>query len=184
MENIITMIRDANPERSRDTLSRRMFKLNEEFGEHAEAYLNVTSKNNGKGKTWDDVREEIADTLIVAVDVALTPPLPTMALNEVEYLLFNTTYDFVAREFDSYEDGMLDVSVLIGTLSSVVRNGKGDILPLINLVQLIMGLALTALPDQEGMSTDDLLKNLEHLIETKLNKWKANRLTGMNASDS
>lgn len=182
MENIIRMIRDANPERSPATLFRRMFKLTEEFGEHAEAYLNVTSKNNGKGKTWDDVREEIADSLIVAIDVALTPPIMDIGVNEVEHLLFNISYAPIP--YSDYETSMLGVSSLIGTLSIIVRDGRGDILPIVDLVELISGMAITALPDQEGLSTDVLLKNLEHMIDTKLTKWKTNRLTGMNASDS
>lgn len=67
---------DANPERSTQTLIRRIGKLAEEYGELWEAYLNVTSSHNGKGKTWDDVREEGVDVAIVALDIVATR-LPT-----------------------------------------------------------------------------------------------------------
>ena len=55
---------------------RRIGKLAEEYGELWEAYLNVTSAHNGKGKTWDDVREEGIDVAIVALDIVATR-LPT-----------------------------------------------------------------------------------------------------------
>jgi len=63
---------DANRERSLNTIERRMGKLSEEHGELWEAYLNVTSANNGKNKTWHDVREEAIDSVIVALDVMAT----------------------------------------------------------------------------------------------------------------
>ena len=72
-DGIIQSIRDANLTRNVCNIARRVIKLHEELGEHAEAYLNVTNAGNGKKKCWDDVREEAADLLIVAVDVALTP---------------------------------------------------------------------------------------------------------------
>jgi len=62
----------ANRERNIGTLIRRIGKLSEENGELWEAYLNVTSLNNGKKKTWEDVREESIDLAIVALDVVAT----------------------------------------------------------------------------------------------------------------
>lgn len=182
MENIISMIRDANPERNNKTLLRRIFKLTEEFGEHAEAYLNVTSKNNGKGKSWDDVREEIADTLIVAVDVALTPANDGESGEAVENILKQLTYS--DHSYDRYELSMINASVAIGQLANSVSQDRQDILPVVGLVETITNMALTAMPDQANLDKTELLSNLEHLVDTKLDKWKANRLTGMNASDS
>lgn len=69
---------NANLERSTQTLIRRMGKLAEEYGELWEAFLNVTSLNNGKNKTWNDVREEGVDLAIVALDIVATR-LPTDA---------------------------------------------------------------------------------------------------------
>ncbi len=71
--DIINAIYEANPNRTHTNLVRRILKLSEEMGETAEAYLNVTSASNGKKKTWDDVREELADCVIVALDCAMTP---------------------------------------------------------------------------------------------------------------
>lgn len=72
MNDIFNMIKHANPERHHSTLPRRILKLSEEQGEIAEAYLNVTSEGNGKGKTWGDVREEMVDLLIVDMDCLFT----------------------------------------------------------------------------------------------------------------
>lgn len=63
---------DANRERSLETLIRRMGKLGEEYGEAWEAFLNVTSAQNGKDKNWEDVREEFIDIAIVALDILAT----------------------------------------------------------------------------------------------------------------
>jgi hypothetical protein len=71
--DVVTAISNANTTRQHGNLIRRLMKIVEEMGEVAEAYLNVTSAGNGKKKTWDDVREELADVVIVAVDCALTP---------------------------------------------------------------------------------------------------------------
>lgn len=73
MSDLIKMVREANPGRNHENISRRTMKLMEEVGEACQAYLSVTSPTNGKGKTWDDVREELADSVIVALDIALTP---------------------------------------------------------------------------------------------------------------
>lgn len=67
------MVMNANKERNEKDLPRRVIKVGEELGELAEAFLNVSSARNGKGKTWQDVREEACDVAIVALDIALTP---------------------------------------------------------------------------------------------------------------
>lgn len=67
---------DANLKRSTRTLMRRAGKMGEEYGEFWEAFLNVTSLHNGKNKTWEDVREELVDMVIVSIDLVATR-LPT-----------------------------------------------------------------------------------------------------------
>lgn len=72
MKDILEKIRVANLKRKTSNLTRRMLKLSEENGEAAQALLSVTSKTNSKNKTWDDVREELTDVAIVAIDMLLT----------------------------------------------------------------------------------------------------------------
>lgn len=73
ISDVLDMVAQANPTRSRPALERRVTKLLEEIGEVSQAFLSVTSASNDKKKTWADVREEAADVLIIAVDIALTP---------------------------------------------------------------------------------------------------------------
>lgn len=71
ISDIIAQVASANPQRCKTSLDRRIIKLIEELGEIAEAFLSVT-RVCPKKKTWADVREEAADVLIVAIDIALT----------------------------------------------------------------------------------------------------------------
>lgn len=52
--------------------NRRVTKLSEETGECSQAFLSVTSEENSKNKSWEDVREEAVDAVIVGLDIALT----------------------------------------------------------------------------------------------------------------
>ncbi len=74
MTDIIKLIYEANKgRRSLPNLHRRITKAGEELGELNEAYLYVTSISNSKNKTWEDVREEAVDVILMGVDLALTP---------------------------------------------------------------------------------------------------------------
>lgn len=80
-------IRDANPGRSFLNLARRIIKIQEEMGEVSEAFLvATTSAVTRKKKTKDDVREELIDVAIVALDCALTrmPGEEGLSDNEIE----------------------------------------------------------------------------------------------------
>jgi NTP pyrophosphatase (non-canonical NTP hydrolase) len=69
--DLVSRIHDANPKRNMDIFARRVIKLGEEYGEAAQAYLSISSENNSKNKSWEDVREELVDVLIVAMDLFL-----------------------------------------------------------------------------------------------------------------
>jgi hypothetical protein len=70
--DIIDAIDVVNTDRNFENLHRRLIKLGEEYGEASEAYLASTSSRSYKKLTYADLREELADTVIVAVDLALT----------------------------------------------------------------------------------------------------------------
>lgn len=72
LRQLYDVIDKANSGRSLQTLIRRAGKMGEEYGEFWEAFLNVTSLHNGKDKIWEDVREELADMVIVAIDLIAT----------------------------------------------------------------------------------------------------------------
>lgn len=70
--NILEEIREIGaPARCMEQLHRRILKLGEEFGEVTEAYLAITSPGNYKNITPADLREELVDVVIVALDVML-----------------------------------------------------------------------------------------------------------------
>lgn len=69
IKDVVEKVRIANPKRKIAKLGRRMLKLGEEFGEASQAYLSVTSESNSKNKSWADVREELTDVAIVAIDM-------------------------------------------------------------------------------------------------------------------
>ena len=74
MDKIFDIVHEANDKRRHHTnIPRRTMKAVEELGEMCNAYLSVTSKLNPKEKTWTNVREEMVDALIMAIDLLYTP---------------------------------------------------------------------------------------------------------------
>lgn len=117
---LVKMVKDANPHRAPHNVRRRLTKILEELGEAAEAYLSVSSPHNYKEKSWDDYREEAADTLIVLLDVALTEVdnYPSAALL---HALIDTT---AATPMDELNDIHFDVA---GAVASAVKHFRdGD----------------------------------------------------------
>lgn len=91
MVDIINSVRDSNQDRKFENLHRRILKLGEEFGEVSEAYLSVSSQKNSKNKTWDNVREELVDLLVITIDTLLIqlPIDKTEVTNETIINLLN-----------------------------------------------------------------------------------------------
>ena len=85
MQKQLKKILKVNPKRSIENFGRRCFKLFEEASEVTTAFLSVTSFGNGKGNSWDDVREETVDTLIMALDILYTRLPGEEKLTEEEF---------------------------------------------------------------------------------------------------
>ena len=192
---IIPAIRDANLTRQSGNYGRRLIKLQEELGEHAEADLNVPSAGNGKGKTWDDVREEAADILIVAVDVALTPrpdTYETIEVVEKELVQSLKDYTFNQRQFShaltstyaDYEALTLKVGAFVGAIGAKFAERGMSKAAAFELVGTAFMLALVPLPDQSDWTTAALEDQLCETIAEKLAKWRNNRDTGTAATDA
>jgi hypothetical protein len=75
LSDIIPAIVAINSKRNSDTLFLRNLKLQEEWGELCSAYYSYCSKDY-KNLSWNDIAEELVDLMIMAVDIAFTPPLP------------------------------------------------------------------------------------------------------------
>lgn len=85
---LLRAILEANPDRNVGNIERRLIKIGEELGEASEAYLVASTTNKTrKKKTYKDVREELMDISIVALDCALTrfPGEDSMTAEDIEF---------------------------------------------------------------------------------------------------
>ncbi|NJO61523.1 MAG: hypothetical protein HC836_25730 [Richelia sp. RM2_1_2] len=92
-------IYNAHLERNDVLFWRRLLKLSEEVGELSEAYLFTTANNNYKNKTYHDVREELADLVVMALDLSATrlPGEEHLTNEEFEQLQLNTVKRKLAK---------------------------------------------------------------------------------------
>lgn len=71
--DFLLAVQAANPDRKFASMARRILKIGEEYGEASEAYLVCTTTSpTRKVKTFIDLREELIDIAIVALDCAAT----------------------------------------------------------------------------------------------------------------
>jgi NTP pyrophosphatase (non-canonical NTP hydrolase) len=179
MQNIIELIREANPSRSFSDTKRRLLKIGEEKGEVCEAILNVTSSHNKKNKTWDDVREELADCFIVAVDIALTFDA-------------NMNFDLYIRHIDRYDESkFIDKMLITGhLLSSLGYNIDCNVSPpdekidgdiqdgnciSKTLAKLFFELAVLIFPDKENSTEEQLIEAFSNEVVRKISKWTSKK---------
>lgn len=165
----------------RDPLAmyRRVWKLSEEAGEVAGAYLSVSQpSSNYKRITADDVREEAVDVFTVALDVWLF----TVGANPPEnYLRRATDLILENRKYAkscgprAFEDLLFQLSKGLGRLSAVCRfnslaefNRNEWLHPADELLRTTSALMFTR-SSVEATLTDDTV--LQHLV-TKLDKWE------------
>jgi NTP pyrophosphatase (non-canonical NTP hydrolase) len=104
MDRLIERVLLANPKRKAKNLDRRIMKLGEEYGETVQAFLAITSKNNLKKKSWDDVREELVDCLILNLDILLTE-MPDQKNTSVEDRI-GIIYSELDRKLSKWADKM------------------------------------------------------------------------------
>jgi hypothetical protein len=159
------LVREANPDRNVANVHRRTLKLIEELGEVAQAWLNVTSASNGKHKTWHDVREEIADCLIVALDIGWT-----ILRNEIDVPDFQFHIYPRSPAFD--EQMIFDAIWYLGKFGrDFVRSH------ITQVIHQVMIMALCVLPDQLDSSIETIEAQLLVEVQRKLAKWAQNRGT-------
>lgn len=145
MNILVDEVKDINGERTFDNLERRYIKLMEEIGEVAEAYLNITSKNNFKLKSWSDVREEILDCFIVCLDIVLTTQESFDEPDFVEVIPYDKT------RFELY--------------MKQIRTSEMPIYEIWEMLHI-------AFPDQPDISKEEIRAQFKALGLEKLEKWK------------
>lgn len=175
MFEIVKLIKDANPNRSNANIIRRCWNVIEEHGEVAEAYRSATCQFNGKNKTWDDVREEIVDVLIVVTDIALTP-LPDNLGNAFADTLprIRTT----ATERTQHKRLVSEIGFHIASFAMEYGNGQFGIARnhILTAFNLASDLAHIPLPDRPT----DNIQNIKKLLEKEgVRKLKNGILTAL-----
>lgn len=113
MTDIISKVHAANRDRRMEIFARRMLKLGEEYGEASQAYLSVSSEKNGKNKTWEDVREELVDVLVVTLDLLCHqfPDEPDPITAEARSEVINMELDRKLKKWAKKQVGGTDFSV-------------------------------------------------------------------------
>ena len=160
--DLVQLVREANPGRQMSNVNRRLIKMIEECGEVSEAYLNLTSGFNGKGKTWDDMREECIDVLILAIDIDLTDNqwLSMTTCRLARYELFEDTFMSCAKNISlAYEE----------------RKSKLFLVHMHYVICAALKMVYTPMPDQADISFEDMEINIEKEMRRKLAKWSAKR---------
>jgi NTP pyrophosphatase (non-canonical NTP hydrolase) len=109
MDDLFGKVFQTNRQRVMDIFDRRMLKLGEEYGEACQAYLSVSSENNSKKKSWDDVREELVDVLVVTLDLLCHTMPDEKDMTEEEKLasvtkILNRKLDKWAKKIKKSED--------------------------------------------------------------------------------
>jgi NTP pyrophosphatase (non-canonical NTP hydrolase) len=168
MFNVIAqLVQAANAGRDPANLERRCDKLVEELGEVSEAYLNVTSDSNRKAKTWDDVREELVDCLIVALDIYWTV-LP----GETEVYAPQPKTEPKVSFIHSGLKAAYHLALYLHSLDLGHSMARFEAKRLVNVVA---NRAWTRLPDQLELSQEEFEIRLHAEVERKLEKWATKR---------
>lgn len=152
----------------------------EELGELAEAYLGVTSSNNGKNKTWSDVREEIVDVLIVSLDLALTPLPGEVGTGTLDLILDTLRM----RPSDDIPGLAFDVNRQLSIAFSVFPHSPSIVRGKLNLLAVYaMELSMSTTPGHDGLEIHEFMDSLVSLVRIKLDKWEMKRRIGFCSTD-
>lgn len=174
MEDLVNMVGRVNPYRSTKNVERRLVKILEELGETSEAYLSVSSSNNYKAKAWLDYREEACDTLIVLIDVGLTPiadnfPAAALLPSSINIATLHT--------FESAEALMREMFTVSGAVSAAAQHfydqdSMGFYGAINRGIQAAANLCFATIP--EDADPEVINKRVHELFELKLAKWEKN----------
>lgn len=169
--------------------SRRLFKLGEELGEVAEAYLAITGTHNYKLLTPFDLREEVIDTFAIAADL-----MYIWLEHSTGFSLSNChrciNAEFVAQTkvrapSTSFEENMGRVFVNYGRMLTAYTPGLPSGLdaakparvviwrqnPTEEFFKSVCALVMTDVPHAAQVSDVEMQYAISDLLATKLQKW-------------
>lgn len=160
--NYIKVIENIKYQRDETVRNRRIIKLMEELGEVSEAFLNVTSPNNRKNKSWNDVREELVDSFIVAIDIHVLKTKVLSLDNHVDLIQVISSYD--EKDFES---SFIQINSFINRLVTNTCSDK----TMNDLINVLANLALIRFPDIDAETDEQIKQRFDDMFISKINKW-------------
>ncbi len=172
-DQLVEMVRVVNPDRNENNLYRRLLKVLEELGETSEACLSVSSPHNYKSKSWEDYREESIDTLIVLIDIALTP-ITKFPSSAIIAPAINLASD---HSFDSLELLYHEKFKVAGAISSTALHLKendpmGALGAIMKGIDAASNMCFAKLPEDHDAKVIE--ERVVAIFEKKIAKWNSN----------
>ena len=174
-DELVSMVRNANPNREQQNVSRRLLKVLEELGETSEACLSVSSPDNYKSKNWEDYREEAVDTLIVLIDIALTPG----NLSPGQALISPVIRAAKIHSVESLDELYDEKFVIAGAVSATALHLKendtmGALGALMRGITAAANMCFAQIPsDADASKTIEL--QVRDIFAKKIDKWNTNQ---------
>lgn len=146
---------------------RRLIKLMEEMGEVSEAFLNITSLNNSKNKSWEDVREELVDCFIVGLDI-----FTIMSAKYTQDTLNIENYPIVSLDQKSFTTEIIDLFCLANSMYIDIEAPENIFVVIEKYLSHCMKMALTRFPDIINETDDQINQRFNDMFIKKTSKWK------------
>ena len=171
-DELVEMVRLANPDRHIDNIMRRLLKVLEELGETSEACLSVSSPHNYKNKSWTDYREESCDTLIVLIDIALTPMTNFPAAYLIPPALATATEHHVESLEMLYHEKFKIAGAVASAASHYSNNEMMGMLgALVRGIDAASNMCFARIPEDDNREIIE--QRVLAIFEKKLDKWNA-----------
>lgn len=175
-DQMVEMVRLVNPDRKPSNIRRRLVKVLEELGETSEACLSVSSPHNYKVKTWEDYREESADTLIVLIDIALTD-LSSASTGGIAYLIapaINTAAQHRETTLEQLYNAKFAIAAAVGAAGQHLNCDEhlGFYGAIMRGIDAAAVMAFAPIPEDHD---HDLIEDrVLEIFERKIAKWNSN----------
>ena len=176
-------------------VARRLMKNQEELGEVAEAFINLTDGVNSKGKTPEDLAEEVVDVFLVTTD-ALQQFSAYLTIKKAEGASFLTDHARTRLDFITHiqsADSFIEVfAALCRAQGAAFELSAGGFAPhssphvdeelgglLLEMYRLSSILLVTAYPGMPYSTLAELQTAVLGEVDRKIQKWVRVRGAGL-----
>lgn len=161
------IVKDISNNKDFSVCDRRLIKLIEEMGEVSEAFLNITSSNNLKNKSWEDVREELVDCFIVGLDI-----FSILGDKYKHNTILIKNYPIVSLDLKSFTTEIIELFCLINSMYIDIGSPENIFVVMERYLSHCMKMALTKFPDIINESDDQITQRFNDMFIKKTFKWK------------